>query len=226
VKLNLRGWLLIVGLLTSIPNAAWAQERAEEGEHGAEAPLTWRRVLLGDVGENASEEQQAEAKHETLSFWGAVVNFSLLLALITWKAKRPLNEFLEQRREELRKGMAEASEAKAKAEAIFQEYNARMASLDGELAKLKNDMATAAQQDKARIVAEAEEATKRLRAETESQIARQVQQLEAQIRHEVVQAAVSAAEKAVREGTNADDQHRLAETFARELAKVGMEKRA
>jgi F-type H+-transporting ATPase subunit b len=217
-------------VLLSLPPAAMAEDgeapAAEAPEHAGHRALGWRTILLGDVGEDASEEAKLEAKHETLSFWGSVVNFALLVFLIRRMSKKPLQSFLGDRRNAVEQGIAEATQMKAQAEKIWTEYNARMETLDAELAKLRSDMAHAAEQDKARIVAEAEESGQRLRVETAALIARQAEQLEAQIRRELVEAAVTAAESAVRNATTADDQKRLAEAFSRELAQAGKERRA
>jgi F-type H+-transporting ATPase subunit b len=203
--------------------SAQAEDHSPSAGHGG---LSLRQILFADLGEGASEEAQAEAKHETLSFWGSVVNFSLLVFLLVRMSKKPLDGFLAERRRAVEQGIVEAAAMKAKAEAVWKEYSERMQTLDAELSKLRADMAAAAQQDKARIVAEAEESAKRLHAETTAMVARQTEQLQAQIRREVVEAAVAAAERAVREATSADDQRRLSEAFIKELAKTGVEKRA
>ncbi len=189
--------------------AAAAEGSAEEhAEHGK---LSFKEIAFGE---------------EKLQFWGSIVNFGLLVYLIRRGAKKPLGAFLQERKDGIERGIAEAAEMKRKAEAVAAEYAERMKTLDQELEKLRTDIARAAQEDKARIVAEAQESEQRLRAETQELVARQAEQLETQIRREVVAAAISAAERAVRETTNADDQQRLAEAFARELAKTGQEKRA
>jgi F-type H+-transporting ATPase subunit b len=190
-----------------------AHEAAEEGEHeeGHSGRLTFREIVSG---------------HEALQFWGAVVNFVLLLWVIRKLAKQPLANFLSDRRERIERGIQEAAAVKAKAEAVFNEYTERMKTLDQELTKLRSDIAKAAAADRAQIVADAEETAKRVKSETEELVARQAEQLEAEIRREVVQAAIDAAERAVREAATADDQRRLADAFARELAKVKVEKRA
>jgi F-type H+-transporting ATPase subunit b len=190
-----------------------AQEAEEETDHeeAHHGPLTFREVVAG---------------HESLQFWGAVVNFILLLWVIRKLAKQPLANYLTERREKIERGIQEAAVARSKAEAVFNEYTERMKTLDQELAKLRADIAKGAAADRAQIVADAEETAKRVKAETEQLVARQAEQLEADIRREVVQAAIDAAERAVREAATADDQRRLADAFARELAKVKVEKRA
>jgi F-type H+-transporting ATPase subunit b len=190
--------------------AADADEEAthEEGHHGR---LTFHEIIAGE---------------EALQFWGAVVNFGLLLWVIRRLGKQPLANFLTDRRNKIERGIQEAAAVKAKAEAVFNEYTERMKSLDSELTKLRSDIAKAAAQDRQQIVADAEEAAKRVKADTEELVARQAEQLETEIRREVVQAAIDAAERAVREVATADDQRRLADAFVREIAKVKPENRA
>lgn len=207
--------LWLIGVL-AMPGVALA----EGGEHSGHASLDLNRILFATVGDGASEAEVAEAKHETLSFWGSIVNFALLVYVIRRISKKPLRGFLDARRNEVERGMIEAREMKSKAEAVLNEYTERLKTLDQELAKLRDDMAQATASDKARIAAEAEEDSRRLRTETEMLIVRQSEQLEAQIRREVVDAAIAAAERAVRDAATADDQRRLAEVFAKDLASV------
>jgi len=190
-----------------VANEATEEAGHEEGHHH----LTFRNVIAGE---------------EKWQFWGAVVNFVLLLWVIRRLGKAPLASFLTTRREKIERGIQEAAAVKAKAEAVFNEYTQRMQTLDAELAKLRSVIAKAAAHDRAQIVADAEETAKRVKSDTEELVARQAEQLEAEIRREVVQAAIDAAEKAVREAATADDQRRLADAFAREMAKVKPEKRA
>lgn len=187
-------------------------EHAGHGEHHGK--LTLKEIATGE---------------HSVEFWGSVVNFALLVILIVRMGKKPVASFLGSRREGIERGISEAAEVKRAAELAFNTYTERMKSLDAELAKLRKDVAEAAERDRVRIVAEANEGVARLKAETDSLVRRQAEQLEAQIRREVVQAATEAAEKAVRELSNPEDQQRLAEEFMRELSKLAQgaeEKRA
>jgi F-type H+-transporting ATPase subunit b len=179
-----------------------ANETSEDGHHGGH--LTLHSILQGE---------------EKMQFWGSIVNFALLVYLIRRMSKAPLQKFLSERSDLIERGIADAAELKRSAEAIFNEYTERMKTLDRELAKLRQDVAQAAERDRVRIVAEAEESVARLKAETSELVSRQAEQLEAQIRREVVAAAAEAAERAVRETSTPEDQRRLAEAFVRELEK-------
>jgi F-type H+-transporting ATPase subunit b len=207
-----------LALAASQPFAAFAEstdevahEAEEEAGHEEHGKISIKDIVAG---------------HHALQFWGAVVNFILLLWVIRRLGKAPLASFLADRREKIERGIREATAAKQKAEAVFNEYTERMKTLDAELAKLRSDIAKAAATDRAQIVADAEENAKRVKADTEELVARQAEQLEADIRKEVVAAAIEAAERAVKEAATADDQRRLADAFAREMSKVKPEKRA
>lgn len=216
---RLRAVLLLAGLSLSAPGLALADEEA--AAHGA-AQAAAQDADHGEStgGHEAVSLREIVAGHHALEFWGAVVNFGLLVFLVIRMAKKPTREFLLDRRGKIARGIEEAAEAKAKAEAIQLEYSERLKTLDQELNKLRSDIAGAAAQERARIVAEAEQGAQRVKAETEALVARQAEQLEAEIRREVVAAAIAAAERAVKEGATADDQRRLAESFARELGQV------
>lgn len=200
-------------LATAAPQLAHADveaaehqaEAAEEGHHGHHGKLTLDQIING------------EHKWE---FWGSVVNFALLVFVIVRMGKKPVGAFLSSRREGIERGISEAAEVKRAAEQAFNTYTERMKTLDAELAKLRKDVAEAAERDRARIVAEANDSVARLKAETDALVQRQAEQLEAQIRREIVAAAAQAAEKAARELSTPEDQQRIADAFMRELGKL------
>jgi F-type H+-transporting ATPase subunit b len=171
--------------------------------------------------EAAAEHEAGEGGHEhslrgmftNQSFLAALINFSLLVWVLRKLGKQPLAEFLKSRRSEMEKSMAAAADMKAKAEAVFKEYTARLAQLDSELAKLRGDIERAAEEDKQRIVADAEENARRMKRETEALIDQYGKALSAQVRSEMVEAAVAAAEKALRENINESDQQRIAQGY-------------
>jgi F-type H+-transporting ATPase subunit b len=208
---KLRASLMLAGALLLLSPAVYADdthEVAAEADHGeGHGHLSFNGLL------------------KSPEFWGAVFNFTLLVVILVRLSKQPMHKFLTERSERIDRGIREAAQVKAKAEAVFNEYSERLKTLDQELNKLRSDIAKAAIEDRARIVADAEETAQRVKAETEALVARQAEQLEAEIRREVVQAAIEAATRAVREAASADDQRRLAEAFAQELAKVSREKR-
>ena len=201
------GWLALF-LVAIAPSAAFADEQ--------------------EVAEEAAEESHGEGHHggpmhlrdivTNPEFGAAAINFVLLLILLRRFGQRPIASFLGDRRRIMERSMNEAAEAKAKAEAVHKEYTARLAQLDTELKKLRDDIARSAEEDKQQIIADAEETARRLRGETEALIDQHRKALTADVRREVVEAAVAAAEQALRGAVTPGDQQRLADVYAQRVA--------
>jgi F-type H+-transporting ATPase subunit b len=175
--------------------------QAEHGEHHHGGPLHLTDIFRSD----------------NYSFWASIVNFTLLVLILGKMGKQPLADFLATRRKAMEAAMQEAAVMKQKAEARYKEYNDRLATLDQELDKLRTDIERAAEEDKKRIVADAEENARRLKRETESLIDQYQRALGNTIRREMVEVAVSSAEARLRQVLTESDQQRLAQDFAREL---------
>jgi F-type H+-transporting ATPase subunit b len=184
---------------------AFAQQ---EGEEEAEAAV--------------EEEEHGEHGHgpfyRQTTFWAAVINFTLLLFVLRRLARRPVTTYLRDRRLIMERTMNEAAAMRAKAEALHKEYTDRLAQLDKELQKLREDIARAAEDDKKQIVADTEETARRLRSETEGLIDQHAKALAASVRRDVVEAATSAAEQILRGSLSDGDQQRLADAFKQNLA--------
>jgi F-type H+-transporting ATPase subunit b len=185
-----------------------------------------------DDAEVVAEEAAAEAEHGDASdhhgpfykettFWAAVINFTLLLLVLRKLGSKPVAAFLQDRRRVMERSISEAAEMRAKAEALHKEYTQRLAELDRDLQKLRDDIARAAEDDKKQIVADAEETARRLRSETEGLIEQHAKALSASVRREVVEAATSAAEQILRGSLTDSDQQRLADSFKQDLAGSG-----
>jgi F-type H+-transporting ATPase subunit b len=196
----LRAALLALTLLSAAPLAQTAAQAAEDGAEGAHA-VQLRNIL----------------SLENKPFWAAIINFALLAYLLRRFGAKPLRAFLVGRRHEIEQAMAEASAMKQKAEAKYKEYTDRLATLDQELAKLRSDIERSAEEDKRKIVADAEDTARRLKRETESLIEQHAKALTSTVRNEMVGAAVAAAEKLLRQALTDADQQRLAQTYSQEI---------
>lgn len=191
---------------------------------GAPAGLAAAEDEVDDVAEAAEAEAEHDEGHghgpfyKETTFWAAVINFTLLLLVLRRLGKKPIADFLQDRRRGMERSMTEAAEMRAKAEALHKEYSERLAQLDKDLQKLRDDIARAAEDDKKQIVADAEENARRLRQETEGLIEQHAKALQAGVRREVVEAATHAAEQILRGSLTESDQQRLAEGYKTELA--------
>lgn len=195
--------------------------------------LTWRRwaltallcalpsLALASGGDGDHGHVTPASLFKNIEFWGAVVNFSLLVFLLRKILGNPLSKHLTDRRRAVEVGMKEAAELKAKAERVYNEYNERLETMDADIEKLRQDIISAAAADKERMLAEAKASSERLHAETQSLIARHSESLAREIRADVVEAAVKAAEEVLRGAVSAADQKRLADQFKSAVAANG-----
>lgn len=175
--------------------AAYAQEG--HGAHGSS-------IQLSDV-------------FTDLHFWGAVVNFILLLLIFYWLGRKPVSKYLRTRREAVQQGLADAARLKAQAEAVHREYQDRLARLNEELERTKTEIRESAKQEKARILADAEARAQRARRDAELLIDQQMHELRQAVTREVVDAAVAEARKVLTDAMTSQDQERLAQQYVESL---------
>jgi len=185
-------------------------------------------VAAQDAHETPGEAAHGEGEHagsahgdhhvNRIEILAGVVNFGVLIGLLIFLARKPTRAFLVSRRAAVVDGLAEAQKMKAAAEAKYEEYQARLANLDAELAQIKSEIIASGQAERERIIAEAERKAARMRRETDFLIEQQLKQLRVDLTKETVEAAMSAAEKMLRERTTDDDQQRLAKAY---LTKLG-----
>lgn len=192
----------ITTALWCLPALALAEGGGHGGGHGQ--PLHLVDIVTGE---------------DSVQFWGAVINWLLLVLILVVFAAKPLRAFLAARRSTMEDAIREAAAAKAQAQARYEEYSARLAQLDHELARLRSDIERAAEDDRQHILQEAEHAATRLKRDTETLVRQHAEALERQVRGEVVTAAVVAAERVLRESIQPDDQRRLADAYREHVAR-------
>ena len=213
LRITLLAACLLAPLALSAPLAAAQDAHETPAEH--ETP--------GEAAHGEVEGEHAGAAHgdhhvNWLEIVAGVVNFAVLVGLLIFLARKPTQAFLVSRRAAVVDGLAEAQKMKAAAEAKYEEYQARLANLDTELAQIKSEIIASGQSERERIIAEAERKAARMRRETDFLIEQQLKQLRVDLTKETVEAAMSAAEKVLRERTTDDDQQRLAKAY---LTKLG-----
>jgi F-type H+-transporting ATPase subunit b len=128
-----------------------------------------------------------------------------------------VTKFFQDRRNMIENELQEAARLKEEAEAKHAEYTARLEKLDEELAQLREDMITAGEKERDRIVAEAETKAARLRKDTEFVIEQQMKLLREELTEAAVDAAVTTAREVLSKETGATDQQRLAEEYVKRL---------
>jgi F-type H+-transporting ATPase subunit b len=165
----------------------------------------------------AEAEQHAPSINQ---IWFPLANFLIFVWILKRFALPLVRDFLRSRREEVLTTVKAAAESKSRAEAIVQDYKARLAHLDQEAKAIEASLRDEGERQKTKLLEEAQTLARkiledaRFLAEQEVKIARQ------KIREEVANLAEASARDLVRRHTTPADQVRLSEEFLREIGQT------
>jgi F-type H+-transporting ATPase subunit b len=146
-----------------------------------------------------------------------VVNFLILIALLSRFLFRPLSEFLQKRAEGIQRSLDEAAAARESAARAQQEQEARVVAAQREAAALREQVQREVEAERHRLQAAARAEAERLVAQAKSEIAAETRRARASLREEAVGLSLAAAERLLGRALTAEDQTRLAEQYVREL---------
>jgi F-type H+-transporting ATPase subunit b len=145
------------------------------------------------------------------------LNFGVLVGILVFFGGKAVNKALRARHEQLKADLASAAELRAVAEAKLARQEARLGSLEAEIAELRRNLKTEAEAEKVRLVAAAEERAARIKAETGFLIDQQVREADQRLRRESADAALKIAEDILRRQIGPADQQRLLDTFVTDV---------
>ena len=150
---------------------------------------------------------------------GKFFNLGVVLATLIYVLRKPLGQFFEERRLNIRRSLEEALQAKIRAETKLAEMEKRMAGLDEELKLVREKAEQDAEEAKKQAAQEAEQECERIiglaRHESESL----VHAATLQLRDEAARLAVELAEKKIQSEMGGDMDNRLVEQFVQQLGK-------
>jgi F-type H+-transporting ATPase subunit b len=199
--------IAVVAFVLAAPVAALADEEVHEG--------AWEAHAEGQSEHGAAHE--APSLDLKVLGW-QLLNFGVLVFILIKFGGPPVTKALQARHDQIKTDLASAAEARAAAQARFEQQEKRLLALEHEIAEISRNIKQEAEAEKVRLIAIAEERAKRIREESEFIIEQQVKQAEEDLRREVAAAAVALAEKIVRNQIVASDQQRLIDTFVGDVA--------
>jgi F-type H+-transporting ATPase subunit b len=209
--------ITIVLALTRIAVAA-PEHPSAESTGGAKTEATAAHPAEHEKGGSLLPDMTSKETYYS-ALW-VVIIFLVLLAVLYPTAWKNVLNGLKAREERIRKDIAEAEAARARAEATLREYNAQLAAAEGRV----RDMINAATKDGERVATEI-----RMRAQTEAEEAKKRamkdidtarQNALAEIYQRAAELSTSIAEKILRRNINAEDQKDLVKRSLDELQTV------
>ncbi|NLI78686.1 MAG: F0F1 ATP synthase subunit B [Candidatus Riflebacteria bacterium] len=196
----------LVVLTGVFPSSAAEVATPASGPALAEAPLHQ------DVATAAGHATPAPGGHgeaglfsfDAMIVVSQMLNFLILLALLRAFFFGPIGQILEQRAQKVKGELEEAARKNTQAQSLQEEYRAKLAAIDQECYRLRQEAITEAQKAKETILAEAGEKAEALQEQARREIAMERDRAWASLKERMVQLTMLAAEKVIE--TSLDDQ--------------------
>lgn len=169
-------------------------------------------ALLLASGAQAAGGQDDDAGKVAEFIWQAL-NLALLIGVVLYFARRPLQNFFAERRRAIRERLEGSARLLDEAEARLAEWQDRLERLEGEVGEIRSTTQRLGEAERQRILAEARASAERTRRDAASAVDREVRRARTALREEASDLAVELAERLLRESVNQDDRNRLLEEF-------------
>ena len=186
--------LLIVTII-AVAGLVYASSGAEGGEHGGSLSPAKLKDLL----------------------W-RVLNFTVLVIVLTKLLAKPIANGLRARQQGIKEQFADLEARRAEADMAYQNFEAKLAAIDGEVKDIIQTAVAQGEAEKERIIDEANRAAADIKRQAEMAIQHELAEAKLRLREEVANKAVVMAEELIRKNLQQADQVKLIEDY---LGKVG-----
>jgi F-type H+-transporting ATPase subunit b len=183
----------------------------------------------------ASPEAEADATHGGIELFSNIlmnpgktglawilINFLVLMFILEKILFSKLRLRNQERHDSIKKALEEATEARARAEALLKESQERLFGLEEELKKLREAGRAQAEADRARVEREAELEAAKIRESAKLAAERDAMLHQREIENEVIDRAIAAAEQLLRKQYQDADEDRLVNDYIRQVSQTSM----
>lgn len=148
-----------------------------------------------------------------------IINFLILVAILTKVAYKPLMKVLADRQAKIAESLETAEREKASAEELKREYQVQLAAARTQAQEIVDKAVKLAEQTKEEILEEARTENARLLKVAQEEITRERDRALSEMRNEVVALSVLAAEKVIGRNLDAEINGKLVTEFIDKLDK-------
>jgi len=149
-----------------------------------------------------------------------LIDFVVLLSVFVYFLRKPIANFVTERRESLVSEIEEAKKLRAEAEAKLADYDARLGNLQSEIDGIMDDARKAGEAERQRILVEATKAAERIRTDAKHRLDQEQRKLSHDLRVKVVEMALDIAETSVKQKIDQKAQDTFVSEYIDELDKV------
>ena len=146
------------------------------------------------------------------------VNFVIFIGLLVYFLRRPLADFLANRRLSISSQLDESEQLKTAAQTRFDELDTRIEAFDQEIAGMLARVKADCEMERGKAIANANEAAEMLRAAAERGVGKELEKARHGLRAETVELALTLAEDVLRGSLGAADHGRLATEYFERIA--------
>jgi F-type H+-transporting ATPase subunit b len=174
-------------------------------------------VLLSEAVFAASGGGHGET-HFTWKDWlWPVVNFSILVLVLYFAARKPFAAFFKGRTEMIEKSLKEATEARELAQKTLDEVRARHKNTDQEIEQILAAARKSGEKEKEAIIAEGERLKEKIVEQAKANIDFELQKAKETIKSDAALMALELAEKEIREKLGQKEQESLIDDYIKRL---------
>ena len=148
------------------------------------------------------------------------INFVIYAAVLYYFALPAIRNLLRSRREEIGTAIAQASAKKQQAEALVNEYRAKIARVGQEAQSIQASRRADAEREQVKMLSEAEAMAAKLREDARFLADREVSIARETLREELAGQAEAMARELVQRNISAADQGRLAQEFIQHIGQA------
>ena len=149
-----------------------------------------------------------------------VLNFSILVGIMYYVTKKPLANFLANRKESIRRTLQELELKKAEAEKKYEEYQGKLAALDEETKKIIEEYIHEGEREKQKIIEAAEKQAQYIKEQAQFAIRQEIKTAKVDLQKEIAEMTVKTAEEILKKNIKKKDHDRLIDEFRKKVVKA------
>lgn len=189
--------------------------------------MDWKKnlsVFLGVIATSGLAGAAHASSGGEGSIWDAwlltwrVINTLVLISVLVYFLKKPLVTFFSERKDQIRKDLAEATEQRDEALRLLAEYKEKIGGMEKELERMRVELRKSAETDSEKVMANAERMSSAIVESAKMTAEQEVRKARETLKNEAVELAVQMAETMIREKISEQDRKRIVEDY---LVKVG-----
>lgn len=148
--------------------------------------------------------------------WRAL-NFALLLGALVYFARKPLQDFFQDRRERIQSELQSAAQLRKEAEERYAKWQRQLVDLDAELERVRATARERAEAEREGILADARAAAERIRSDAHVAVEQELRRAREQLRDEASALSIQLASELLQAQVTDTDRDRLLDEFTAKI---------